>query len=73
MRSDSGDDGHDHGDDRGLDFASKESRSWFLLNLRLSSDRDQVSWVVPSARSSSSCVCRLMEIRRSSAFHVSPG
>ena len=27
MRSYSGDDGHDHGDDRGLDFASKESRS----------------------------------------------
>ena len=28
MRSGSGDDGHDHGDDRGRDFTSKEPRSW---------------------------------------------
>ena len=27
MRSGSGDDGHDRGDDRGLDFASKEPQS----------------------------------------------
>ena len=63
MRSGSGTDGHDRGDDRGLDFASKEPRSrydratiaprsWFLFILCLPSDRDQVSRVVPIARSS---------------------
>ena len=54
MRSGSGDDGHDRGDDRGLDFASKEPRSrhdrvmiaprsWCLYILYLPFDEDQVS------------------------------
>ena len=54
MQSGSGNDGHDRGDDHGLDFASREPqsrrarapiapRSWFLFILRLPSDGDQVS------------------------------
>ena len=71
MWSGSGDDGHDRGDDHGLDFASKEPRSqrervtiapqsWFLSILYLSSDEDQVSgW-----SRSSPIECRPMHDRR---------
>ena len=44
MRSDSGDDGHDHGGDRGFDFASNKARiarrSWFFAK----DDNHSMKW-----------------------------
>ena len=47
MRSDSGDDGHGHGDDRGLDFTSKLSRSRHdRVPIALQSGHDRTTIVV---------------------------
>ena len=47
MRPGSGIDGHDHGDDRGLDFASKEPRSrHYRAPMALRSGHDHAAIVV---------------------------